>query len=61
VISKMAADEQVFMYNFGSRRARQLNLLSIPPKIDIRDTPDLSISRLFDVMFDYKSNMAVDP
>ena len=49
--SKMAAADQAFIYNFGSRRARQPNLVSIPPKIDILDTPDLSILR-FDATFD---------
>ena len=58
--SKMAAADQVFTYNFVSRRARKPNLVSIPPKIDILDTPDLSILR-FDAIFDDKSKMAAHP
>jgi len=56
----MIAADQVFIYNFGSRRARKLNLVSIPPKMYIPNTPDLSILR-FDAIFDYKSNMAAHP
>ena len=58
--SKMVASDQVFIYNFGSRRARKPNLVSIPPKIDIPNTPDLCILR-FDAIFDDKSNMAAHP
>ena len=46
---KMPATEQVFVYNFGSSRARYSNVLSIPHEIDIPDTPDLYILR-FDVI-----------
>ena len=53
----MAAAEQVFVYNFGSSRARYSNLVSIPPEMDIPDTPDLSFLR-FDVMLYIISNMA---
>ena len=41
----MTATEQVFVYNFGSSRARYSNFVSIPPEIDIPDTPDPSILR----------------
>ena len=58
--SKMAAADQAFIYSFGSRRAGQPNLVSIPPKIDIPDTADLSMLR-FDATFDDKSNMAAHP
>ena len=37
-----------------------ITMVSIPPKIDIPDTPELSILR-FDTIFDDKSNMAVHP
>ena len=43
---------------FGSSSARYSNFVSIPPEIDIPDTPDLSI---FDVILDEKSHMAVRP
>ena len=39
----MTATEQVFVYNFGS--GWYSNLVSIPPEIDIPDTPDPSILR----------------
>ena len=58
--SKMAAADQVFNYNFESRRARKPNSVSIPPKIDIPDTPNLS-SLQFDAIFDDKCNMAAYP
>ena len=58
--SEMAAAEPVFIYNFGSRRARQANLVSIPPQIDIPDTSDLSVLR-FDAILDEKSKMTAHP
>jgi len=51
----MAAIEQVFVYNFGSSKARHSNLVLIPPEIDTPDTPDPSILR-FNVILDEKSN-----
>ena len=50
--SKMAAADQIFIYNFGSRRARKPTLVSIPPKTDIPDTPDLSILRFYTIFDD---------
>ena len=43
------AAEQELVYNFGSRRPRYPNLVSIPPKIDISDTLSIS-SLLFEVI-----------
>ena len=60
VKSKMAAAESVFICNFGSRRARQANLVSISPQIDNPDKSDLSVLR-FDAILDVKSNMAAHP
>ena len=57
---KMAATLQVLVYKFGSSRARYSNCVSIPPEIDIPDTPDLSIL-CFDVILDEKSYMAARP
>ena len=56
----MAATEQLFVYNFGSSRARYSNFVSIPPKIDIPDTPDPYILRS-DAIFDEISNVAAHP
>ena len=53
----MATTLQVLVYKFGSSRARYSNMLSIPPEIDIPDTPDLSIL-CFDVILDDKSYMS---
>ena len=60
VKSKMDATEQVFVYNCGSSRARYSNFVSIPPEIDISDTPDRSML-WFDVVLDYLFNMAAHP
>jgi len=38
----MATAEQVFVYDFGSSRARYSNFISIPPEIDIPDKPDIT-------------------
>ena len=56
----MAATEQVFVYNFGSSRARYSNLVLISPEINIPYMPDPSVLR-FDVILDEKSNMATHP
>ena len=56
MIFKMAATEHVFFYNFGSSRVRYSNQVSIPPEIDIPDTPDPSILRV-DVVLQDKSNI----
>ena len=56
----MAATEQVFVYNFVSSRASYSNWVSIPPEIDVPDTPDSSILR-FVVILDDKSNMVAHP
>ena len=56
----MAAAEQVFVCDFGSSVARYSNLVTIPPEIDIPDTPDPVVVR-FDVILDDKSYMAAHP
>ena len=57
---KMAAILQIFVYKFGSSRAKYSNVLSFPPEIDIPYTPDLSIL-CFDIILDDKSYMAARP
>ena len=56
----MAATEQVFIYNFGSRRGKKPNLVSIPLELGIPHTAELSILH-FNVWLDEKVNMASIP